>query len=608
MLIPFKAANWIRSQVCIVALVSIVVTLHMIFNVLPKEKVSTVIVGSITPYLKIGGNNTEQYLNLSIFSYIMTYAKSMNLSLEQITSLFRHHANPQMNTQFHRANGVLETLVECVGPLYNQSCLYTNLYYVNSTFMVLTIKGRTLPNLTVSVDWIPPLDLSPSKREFDSYAQLESFVREVVDPTVIPDLTVYHHQLWSFNVAHALFDGLYPAYVSLIRFAPRHLHPFRLLASFFGCKDCWNAFVCSRFAGLGILDLNILKNMSIERWFVFDSLIMGNGKMCQRCMQSDMQLPGGIELEGSKLFRDRMYERHGLLPPATRNQHSAENRSPQDLLIAYVINNKRYTDDDKKEINAAINEINDYTDMYLNKPSVNITKMRRPLIHIYYLDYGIITGHNSKSHPLDTVGADARSLAYEQTKNRLEAQLQILRKMDIHVTGPGTGQFYQTFLPDGSVTINLGGLASMTEGNKTIKYTMFVEQYVTAGTPYIKGLYYPINERTNGIKKKQVIELVEEAAKLIMDGFSIPVAPKDNLAADAHLFMEMCEKDKDFCTSFTERTMGREIYCMDSWLERFVHEDHVWRVEGVFENGRNITCPFNRTLLKELRKKYHISH
>ena len=30
--------------------------------------------------------------------------------------------------------------------------------------------------------------------------------------------------------------------------------------------------------------------------------------------------------------------------------------------------------------------------------------------------------------------------------------------MDIHITGPGTGQIYQTFLSDGSVSINLGGL------------------------------------------------------------------------------------------------------------------------------------------------------
>lgn len=541
--------------------------------------------------------------------YVVSKGKITAAIVNNMFKLKMHETRrSQMDTALLQNDEHLETIVECVGPLYNQSCLYKNLYYVNSAFQIFIVKGRSLPNLTIRSHWMPPSDLSPKKREFNSYAQLERFVRSVVKPTVIPDLTVYLYELWTFNIAHALFDGLYPAYVSVIRFAPRHRHAFRLLTGFFGCKNCWIADVCSRFAGLGILDLDDLKNRSAKGWFVFDSLIMGNGNMCQRCATENLQLPGGVELDGSRLFRERMYEMYGVCPPIPRHKHSAENRNFRDLLIAYVIDNKRFTDDDRKEIQAAIDEINEYTDMHLHESVDKIIKLRRPLIRISYLNYSSVTGEDSNSLRVNRIGVDSTPLMYKRIENKFEAQLRLVRKMDIHVSGPGTGQMYQTFLPDGSVTINLGGVSVMKDANKTIKYAQFMEQYLAAGAPYMKGLYYPINERINGIKKKRVVELIEKAAQLIMDAFSIPVVPSDNLAPDGQLFTEMCEKDKDFCASFTDRRVDREVRCMDSWVEIFVHENHVWSVGGAIEQGKNVTCPFNRTLLHELRVKYGIDH
>jgi hypothetical protein len=180
--------------------------------------------------------------------------------------------------------------------------------------------------------------------------------------------------------------------------------------------------------------------------------------------------------------------------------------------------------------------------------------------------------------------------------------------MDIHITGPGTGQLFQTFLPDGSVTINLGGVGWYTHENKRTAFASFMEEYVAAGTPYIKGLYYPINDRWKGIKKNEVIDLIEEAAKLISNGFPMPVNPRDSLAADGQLFIDMCEKDIEFCKSVTVRTVARELHCNTMWIEEFVHEVKMWSAEGFVADGRKVTCPFNRTLLHELREKYGINH
>jgi hypothetical protein len=191
--------------------------------------------------------------------------------------------------------------------------------------------------------------------------------------------------------------------------------------------------------------------------------------------------------------------------------------------------------------------------------------------------------------------------------SQMMAHLKLLQDTDIHITGSGTGQMYQNFLPDGSVNINLGGLGYIKRNTTVEKYTSFLEQYLTAGIPYNKGLYYPINERTKGIKREMVIKLIREAAQLIINGFSIPVNPKDNLAADGQLFIEMCESDKNFCKTVTERWKENHIWCIDTWPEDIVHEKGPWSIEGIrIDDGTYVTCSYNRTLMHRLRQKYNI--
>ncbi|CAF1144029.1 unnamed protein product [Rotaria sordida] len=470
--------------------------------------------------------------------------------------------------------------------------------------MILTVKGKQLPSYSVRIDAFVMSHTTPSKRVFDSYSHLEKFVRNVIDPRIIPSVTLYFGQYWHDNIGHALFDGLYPAYVALIRFSPRHLHPFRILARIADCNTCWSEDIYSRFGGLGILKQSVLNKMSKGYWFMFEELVMGSGTLCQRCTQPNLQLPGGVELDGSRLFRDRIYQQHGLIHPIIRQKSSSEGRTSHDLLLAYIIDNKRFTDEDREEIHDAINEINNYTNSYLNKT----TKLQWPLVHVSYLYYDEVTTKNLNSIQINATSIDSLSPTYELIENNFIAQLKILRQMDIHITGPGSGQMYQTFLSDGSITINLGGIKPRKLENIDKAYSSYLEQYMTSGTPYIKGLYYPINERQKGIKKDEVIKLIQQASKLILEGFSLPVNAHDNLAPDGQLFVEMCEKDKEFCSQVTTRTSDRNSDCLDFWVEDFVHEHRQWQVGGFIENDRNISCPFNHSLLHELREKYRIKH
>ncbi|CAF2754604.1 unnamed protein product [Rotaria sp. Silwood2] len=503
----------------------------------------------------------------------------------------------------------LVTTVKCVGPLYNQSCLYKNLYYTNRGFWALSLKENNLSLPGVRLEALATTDFRPNHRVFDTYEELHEFVRLTIDPMVLSGLTLHFNQRWHKNIGHALFDGLYPAYVALIRFAPKHLQSFRVFVGLdhINCDSCFSEDVYSRFAGGGLIKSNVIDWLMPNRWFLFEELVMGSGMMCQRCIQSNYQLAGGVELDGSRLFRDRMYKQHGVIPADARRNYSAEKRNAAKPLNAFIIDNKRFTVEERGEIRIAMDEINNYTDTHINKSVDDIKKLPYPLIRVYYLNYRNIKAKTNVSFRIKSTPVDTRSPTYELMDNDFIAQLQILRDMDIHVTGPGTGQMYQTFLSDGSININLGGMNPYKKETTPIAYPSFLEQYVTAGTPYIKGLYYPINKRRDGIRRIELVKLIKQAAQFIMQGFSLPVNPKDSLAPDGQVFVEQCENDKNFCKLVTVRKTGY-FWCNNMWTEDLVHERRQWAEGGFPIGGKKVSCSFNRTLLRNLRQKYGIEY
>ncbi|CAF4332468.1 unnamed protein product, partial [Adineta steineri] len=188
----------------------------------------------------------------------------------------------ETNLTLISSDKTLETRIQCISPLYNQSCLFKNLYYVDSTFTTLTIKENYLTEYSIRTDAFNLWPIVLNKREFDSYFHLEIFVRNITNPRRISCVTLYFGQPWYHHIGHALFDRLYAAYVALIRFSPKNRHPFRILAGIDECDGCWSEDLYSRF---GIIKQLVLNNIAERRWFIFDEFIMGSGTFCRRCTQ-----------------------------------------------------------------------------------------------------------------------------------------------------------------------------------------------------------------------------------------------------------------------------------------------------------------------------------
>ena len=62
-----------------------------------------------------------------------------------------------------------------------------------------------------------------------------------------------------------------------------------------------------------------------------------------------------------------------------------------------------------------------------------------------------------------------------------------------------------------------------------------------------------------------------EVVQLIMQAFSIPVNPKDNLAPDEQVFVNQCKYDQNFCNLVTLRK-NVFFWCKNMWTEDLVHE------------------------------------
>lgn len=129
----------------------------------------------------------------------------------------------------------------------------------------------------------------------------------------------------------------------------------------------------------------------------------------------------------------------------------------------------------------------------------------------------------------------------------------------------------QSFLPDGAVLVNLQ--------DNFIRYnTIHVsaeEEYVTEGSPFIRGIYYDSSIRLAGLKQAELLRLIREGWRLARDGFQIPVAERENLSPEGRIFVEACDLAPQTCNQMLDEMNGLvpPWQCVaDGWASFVVHE------------------------------------
>lgn len=258
--------------------------------------------------------------------------------------------------------------VECRGHSFNRSCLFTNLYMDRHGFFTAHRKGAPLGLFSKASDYVINRDgkfghpWHPQQRMFEGDLHFQREIAKSAPSGVLHNyngLHLYFHTMWESNVGHGLWDGIYPAFISLLRFHGQ-LKPLRMIPSLPeddgkpcgppNTKGCQCREIIKRFGRRGMVRLQDLFRLTGEEGKVlrFDRVIIGSGHMAQRYMTADLSLPGGRSLNATDWFRRQMYWAHDV--PLRPLQGQRSNRDIRGI----VVDNRRFSKQEREEIDSAI--------------------------------------------------------------------------------------------------------------------------------------------------------------------------------------------------------------------------------------------------------------
>eukprot|EP00730_Choanoeca_flexa_P008697 TRINITY_DN12524_c0_g4_i10.p1 TRINITY_DN12524_c0_g4~~TRINITY_DN12524_c0_g4_i10.p1 ORF type:complete len:955 (+),score=276.38 TRINITY_DN12524_c0_g4_i10:123-2987(+) len=459
--------------------------------------------------------------------------------------------------------------VRCLGPAFNRSCEFTNLFKDRQGYFTLHLESsmaeifRNRHSYSVSLDGKYGHGWSPTQRVYDDIEKLKaSITKPVID---YKGYGLYFHTMWASNVGHGLWDGLYPAFISLIRFN-RHLKPLRLMPSLpeddgrvcappANTKGCQCREIIKKFGRRGMLRLKDMDRL-VQSGHVlhFEKVIVGSNHMAQRILQADLTLPGAREYDSVSLYRKQMFWAHDVPLPPYRPKR------PKSELSAIVIDNRRYSKEEKAMFETAIEQ--------LGKEGLKVE-------YINYKDFFPFA-----------------------------EQLKLLARTDIYISGPGTGMMLQPFMADGSVMINLQDIFK----RYGMAHVSAEEEYVTESTSYMRGLYYDSHIRMDGLQLQEFLRVTREAFELVHAGFDMPVKPRSNLSPEGIVFVEACDMAPVACQQMLNEmnAITPPWQCVtDGWASFAVYEIGGYE-QGFIPPGprKNASCTMPRTEIRQLRQKY----
>lgn len=394
------------------------------------------------------------------------------------------------------------------GDKNNLSVKYNNIYAIDGQLYYFSLSPVDLPitnKFTNAAPWKPIVKLFKNEREISEY--LITFdKREEIELSVIGD------NWWYGNIAHALFDGLYPIYVALVKFGYASRN-FVLLSSDWDNKKTMSYDVMTKFCGSPIMEYNKLDRSKL---YCIKTLIAGTGMTGNRVVNKDYTLYGQNEYNALTLFKNRMLSAYDLSVDKPINSK----------LKVIIIKNKRFSPAEEMAIGQILH-------IYKNK------------LDIKYIDW-----HHDYSSFAD--------------------QMKEIENVDIQITCPGTAMLYLPFLKRGAVNINLGYIektqTNSARPNIFIKESKakdhilpgWLEQSVCAATDYVTTLYYD-RATYNNLETAQIASLIDQAIKIIEDGKIL----EDRHHTDAHVFIEYCKRvdnAEELCKYLTSIAFFIELF------------------------------------------------
>mmetsp|Transcript_61899 Transcript_61899/g.117179 ORF Transcript_61899/g.117179 Transcript_61899/m.117179 type:complete len:925 (-) Transcript_61899:2-2776(-) len=133
----------------------------------------------------------------------------------------------------------------CIGESsHNRSCYFRNIYYTDAGFTMFSVGNPRINNLDVKRankyegTWRPRVESFPSAARIKDHLEKKTVIQE-------KGLSLYFHPLFHHNIGHGIFDGLYPAFVALVKFGLQD-QPVRPIVAV--TSDCFDEFAPGQLA------------------------------------------------------------------------------------------------------------------------------------------------------------------------------------------------------------------------------------------------------------------------------------------------------------------------------------------------------------------------
>lgn len=309
----------------------------------------------------------------------------------------------------------MESLVEYYRENNEVRVKYTNLYYIDNVFNFLTT------NKDIQLEKVRTLnteELLPTIMRFENRDKLLEYINTIKYSNV-GGITGYISHFYDWNIAHGLYDSLYPIYLTYLKFFSNDTTEYnndinifinlRFIPgwSFPGIASReWTLDIFKQFSG-GLFIKENEHNVYIKENFRFETFIAGTALAGITAVNKNGEMPGR-EIYALEKFRNRMFQKYTIPTEKVVNNE----RHERQRLVIRIINSRRYSSEEKTILMQIINEL------------------------------------KNKGH-------DAEYIYWEKI-NSFKAQLEIMSKIDIHIAGCGTSMLNFPFLNDKCVHINLG--------------------------------------------------------------------------------------------------------------------------------------------------------
>ena len=286
------------------------------------------------------------------------------------------------------------------------SCYFNNIYLLNKVFYIVTdnTEDTILKNNINNIDLI---SYGGIKLNYSLISHKE-FIKliENKEHEIINELCIRYNTAWRHNPGHALWESLYSAYVLLLNYNMEHSNFYNvLLENDKTDENVQSSDFLKVFSGLDDRYF-YWENISNDKIYVFRNLLTGIGKIGQRIYEYPvtMNIPGNIRFNAVKKFVERFYKKYEI------GEH---NQKINDIIKIIIIDNKRFTDENKTILKNIVNYFNKFKN-----------------IEMSYIDFKNIPSFKD--------------------------QLKLVSETNIYISSVGTGLMLHPFLRPGSIVINLG--------------------------------------------------------------------------------------------------------------------------------------------------------